>query len=412
MSVRQYVISDPPNTIYKQYQNDTTGIPSTVWQQQMDIARIATQYIIHSDHPYLYRRNSQDKDSETYFFPLQTVDDYDPQYYDAEYGKDPYWDNELYDQTKLQFRNDDYPPTDDEDDPEIEDNTLSRALTELWQPNFEAFIPEVDATQQQEDRKVPNSLLDETAFLHLLVAKEGEPSYVPLLTSLGLKFKRRMLYFPMDFGELTLDGLIDIGAHSSAIPEADLRKIRLLAPQSTVKESPAPSFQIMVANGNLETPKSTDELKLEVGDIEFHEVFIVTEKLSSPILGLMFLQRNHTVLGMRQGILNFPFFSMQLKAADNKYSNVMEPILSPDDVTIPPNDLAVLAIQSQIYAENAVTGILRPSDLLHEEGDVTFCAAIVTLHEGTMRIHVNNFTGQPYKLKKRVTYCKFLSDDS
>ena len=152
----------------------------------------------------------------------------------------------------------------------------------------------------------------------------------------------------MDFGELTLDGLIDIGAHSSAIPEADLRKIRLLAPQSTVKESPAPSFQIMVANGNLETPKSTDELKCEVGDIEFHEVFIVTEKLSSPILGLMFLQRNHTVLGMRQGIFNFPFFSMQLKAADNKYSNVMEPILSPDDVTIPPNDLAVLAIQSQI----------------------------------------------------------------
>ena len=73
-----------------------------------------------------------------------------------------------------------------------------------------------------------------------------------------------MLYFPMDFGELTLDGLIDTGAHSSAIPEADLRKIRLLAPQSIVKEGPAPSFQIMVANGDLETPKST---------VEFHDIF-------------------------------------------------------------------------------------------------------------------------------------------
>ena len=209
-----------------------------------------------------------------------------------------------------------------------------------------------------------------------------------------------MLYFPMDFGELTLDGLIDTGAHSSAIPEADLRKIRLLAPQSIVKEGPAPSFQIMVANGDLETPKSTVELKFEVGDIEFHEIFIVMEKLSSPIIGLMFLQRNHTVLDMRQGILNFPYFSMQLKTADHKYSNVMEPILNPEDITIPPNDLAVISIQSQIYAENAVTGILQPSDLLHEEGDVTFCAAIVTLHEGTMNIHVNNFTDQPYKLKK------------
>ena len=39
----------------------------------------------------------------------------------------------------------------------------------------------------------------------------------------------------MDFGEITLDGLIDIGAHYSAIPEADIRKIRLVAPQSIVK---------------------------------------------------------------------------------------------------------------------------------------------------------------------------------
>ena len=45
-----------------------------------------------------------------------------------------------------------------------------------------------------------------------------------------------MLFFPMDFGELTLDGLIDTGAHSSAIPEADPRKTRLLGPQSLVKE--------------------------------------------------------------------------------------------------------------------------------------------------------------------------------
>ena len=76
-----------------------------------------------------------------------------------------------------------------------------------------------------------------------------------------------MLYFPMDFGELTFDGLIDTGAHSSAIPEADLRKIRLLAPQSIVKQGLSPSFQIKVANGDLETRKSTVELKFEVGTL-------------------------------------------------------------------------------------------------------------------------------------------------
>ena len=79
-----------------------------------------------------------------------------------------------------------------------------------------------------------------------------------------------MLYYPIVFDELTLDGHVDTGAVSSAIPETDLRKIRLLAPQSIVKEGPAPNFQIMVAIGQLETPTSTVELKFEVGGIDFH----------------------------------------------------------------------------------------------------------------------------------------------
>ena len=98
---------------------------------------------------------------------------------------------------------------------------------------------------------------------------------------------------------------------------------------------------------------------------------------------------------------------MQLKTADHKYSDVMEPILNPEDVIIPPNDYTVISTQSQIYAENAVTGILQPSDILNDENHVTFCAAIVTLNEGTTRIHVNNFTEQPLKLKKGLHIASF-----
>ena len=36
MSVRQYVISDPPIINYSQRIEDTKGIPTVVWQQQMD----------------------------------------------------------------------------------------------------------------------------------------------------------------------------------------------------------------------------------------------------------------------------------------------------------------------------------------------------------------------------------------
>ena len=141
----------------------------------------------------------------------------------------------------------------------------------------------------------------------------------------------------MDFRELTIDGLIDTGALSSAIPEMDLRKVRLFSPQSVIRECLPPTFQILVANGQLETPKSTIELKFEVGDIEFHGIFKEMENLTGPIIELLLLQRNHTVLDMKQGILNFPLFSMQLKTADHRYSNDVEPILNPTEITIPPN---------------------------------------------------------------------------
>ena len=85
----------------------------------------------------------------------------------------------------------------------------------------------------------------------------------------------------------------------------------------------------------------------------------------------------------------------------------MEPILNPEDVTIPPNGRTIISIQSRIYAENAVTGILQPSEPLNEENDITFCAAIITLDEGTTRIHANDFTDQPYKLKKGMHIANF-----
>ena len=294
------------------------GYPSVVWQQQMEKATIITYNNTHLfqkpipvwDPDYTSAFNSR-------FRPIPLVDNYNPTYIDPDYGRDPYWDTELYNQDLLQFQ---YVIDDIElynrsvhDNPPITHNKKTRALIETWQMNdgtSHPVFPNPSGTETSDkpEETIPQSLLDESQFQNILITREGEPDCIPLSTNINLKCKKRMLYFPMDFGELTIDGLIDTGALSSAIPEMDLRKIRLLSPQSVIREGPPPNFQIMVANGQLETPKSTIELKFEVGDIEFHEIFIVMEHLTGPIIGLMFLQRNHTVLDMRQGILNFPFF--------------------------------------------------------------------------------------------------------
>ena len=213
MSVRHYAISDPPTTKLRQLIKDTNGTPSVAWQQYMEKAYIKTYKIIQNEGPDRYYDMDYTKDSETQFRPSQLIEDYNPRYFGTEYRKDPYWDEELFDQENLHLRLDDYLPTDHEDNPEIKDNERTRALIELWQTNSEANNMEEKAEyQRQEVHHIPNNLLDEKAFLHLLVTKEGVPAYIPLSTNLGLKFKqRRMLYFAMDFGELTLDGLIYTG---------------------------------------------------------------------------------------------------------------------------------------------------------------------------------------------------------
>ena len=159
MSVRQYVISDPPTIKYSQKIKDTKGIPTSVWQQQMEKPYIRRYKIVHNHRPDRFYEIDYTKDFETQFRRLPLVEDYHPQYIDPEYGKDPYWDDELYDKQNLQFRRDDYP--------QIEDNKLSRAIIELWQPNSEAILEKTEEAQHQEDYQGPSSLLDETAFPHI-----------------------------------------------------------------------------------------------------------------------------------------------------------------------------------------------------------------------------------------------------
>ena len=211
----------------------------------------------------------------------------------------------------------------------------------------------------------------------------------------------------MDFGELNIDGLIDTGALSRAFPEADLRKIRLLAPHTILNEGPPPEFQTMVANGQLEAPVATVELQFEVGDITFREKFIVMTNLTSPLIGLLSLQRNNTILDMRQGILNFPFFSMQLKSEDRTYPNVIEPIISPLDTILQQGQRTTVWVKSQIYTEIEATGIFQPSPLLENDEDLLVCPAISSTQNNKHMVQISNFSDHPYTLKKGTHIANF-----
>ena len=125
-------------------------------------------------------------------------------------------------------------------------DALRHALIDLWTVN--PHLPDTSALPhfrpRPQNQQRHTAVIDDQILPQLQVTPDGLTRFLPLSTSLPLKNQRKMLYFPMDFGELNIDGLIDTSALSSAIPDADLRKIRLLAPHTILNEGPPPEFQI------------------------------------------------------------------------------------------------------------------------------------------------------------------------
>ena len=280
---------------------------------------------------------------------------------------------------------------------------------DLWTVN--PHLPDTSAlpnfSPRSQNQQRQTAVIDDQILPQLQVAPDGLTKILPLSTNLPLKMKRKMLYFPKDFGELIIDGPIVTDALSSAIPKADLRKLRLLTPHAKLNEDPPPEFQIMIANGQLEAPIATVELQFEVGDITSREKFIVMTNLTSPLIGLLFLQRNSTMLDMRQGILNFPFFSMQLKNEDRTYPNVIKPILNPVETILQPGRRTTSCVKSQIYTKNEATGIIQPSPLLENDEDLLICPAISSTQNNKQMVQISNFLDHPYTLKKGTYMANF-----
>ena len=149
--------------------------------------------------------------------------------------------------TNLDISNEKTPKNLFESEPETSPPNLPEPLPKS---NFEPSQTQdssVIPTEPASIQKLP--LINDEIQNHLTINKDTDVPMLLLSTNLTLKSKRHMYYFPMDFEKLTLDGLIDTGALTSAISEQDLNKIKLLAPEAITDTGPAPNFQTMVANG-------------------------------------------------------------------------------------------------------------------------------------------------------------------
>ena len=145
-----------------------------------------------------------------------------------------------------------------------------------------------------------------------------------------------------------------------------------------------------------------------MGGITFTEKLLVMTSLISPLIGLLFLHRNTTILDLRQGILNFPFFSMQLKDEDRTYPNVIEHILSPVETILQPGKRTTIGVKSQIYTDKEATRIIQLSPLSEIDEHLLICPALSSIQNNRHTFQISIFLDHPYTLKKETHIANFL----
>ena len=90
-------------------------------------------------------------------------------------------------------------------------DAVRHALIDLYTVN--PHLPDTSALPnfrpRPRNQQRLTAVIDNQILPQLKVTPDGLKRFRPLSTKLPLKNKRNMLYFPMDFGELYIDGLID-----------------------------------------------------------------------------------------------------------------------------------------------------------------------------------------------------------
>ena len=164
------------------------------------IRRYNNMHMIHKTLP-IYEYDYTDN-LDTQFRPLPEVVAYDAYFVDPQYGFDPYWDEEKYDQGKLEYKhtynklNDQIECDDLITDAHVSD-ALRYALIDLWTvdphlpdtstlPNF----PPRPKNQQRQTAVIDNQILPQ-----FQVTPDGLTKFLPLSINLPLKNKRKCFIF-------------------------------------------------------------------------------------------------------------------------------------------------------------------------------------------------------------------------
>ena len=195
------------------------------------------------------------KDSDNQYMtikrPLRQSDQERGYEFDKDYRCDP-WDRpDLYDQSSLTFKEQPIAPPVDKNTSSLDEQSSSQS-------------PKEDTHGSTKKSTFPDDFpLNSTKEY---IAEKVGGTYIPLHSTLVLKKRRKMVYLPIEFDEITMDGLVD-SAFINAMSWSDYNIIKMNRDICVIREYPQPSFKIECANAQLEQPIATADIQFNIGTL-------------------------------------------------------------------------------------------------------------------------------------------------
>ena len=213
-----------------------------------------------------------------------------------------------------------------------------------------------------------------------------------------------MLCLPLEFGEITMDGLVDSGAFINAMSWSDYNAIKMNSDSCVIKEYPQPPFKIECANAQLEQPIATADIQFNIGTYTFTDTFVILSKTSFPIIGLNFMRNHQAVIDTANGTINFPHVEMTLAMTDEMKKCNPKPlqIMAEGNQTLPPQQTTTVNAIVITTNMHDVTGAGQPLPQFDETATIIVAPALATAHNKRLNIRIANLTDFPHKIKNHT----------
>ena len=222
-----------------------------------------------------------------------------------------------------------------------------------------------------------------------------------------LRRLQEMLYVPLVFdNNLTIDALVDLRAHVSAIAQDELDTVKQNAPNNIFKIDDPPNSQVQRANGQLNKPFAATTIKFDIGDNTVPDYSVVLKKLTGPIVGLHFMRNNSVVIDATHALIQFAHLTMQIKITSETIAKP-HAVLTDDCLTIPPRTAKTITVFVDHPSEWNSRGTVTPLKKFTESASLLISHSMSTIFDGKVALRVTNTTEIPYLIKRNTQIAEF-----